>query len=273
MSDSNHLVLYEVADGVATITWNNPEARNGWSLAMEREYFALLHRAESDADVRAIVITGAGSTFCPGLDMKALQQVPGSGGLKREGREPMLLALSLHKPMLAAINGACAGLGLVQALCCDLRFAAEGARLATSYSKRGLPAEYGLAWLMSRTMRLDHALDLLLSGRTVAAQEAQQLGLVTRVYPPDELLSETQSYARQLADTCSPRAMAAIRYQAYAGLSQERDEAVAEAQAMMAWFNSSANPDFREGVDSFMERRAPRFEPLPPDFRLVADGD
>jgi enoyl-CoA hydratase/carnithine racemase len=237
---------------------------------MERAYFAQLRRAENDPAVVAIVVTGAGQTFCPGLDMKALQGVPGSGGLNRAGRDPMLLALSLQKPMIAAINGACAGLGLLQALCCDLRFAAEGARLATAYSRRGLPAEYGMAWLMTRLMRLDHALDLLLSGRAVAAPEAAALGLVTRVYPSEQLLEAATAYARDLAANCSPRALAAIRHQVYADLSRDLDAALAETLAIMPWYNSAANPDFREGVDSFIERRAPAFEPLPAQFRVSA---
>jgi enoyl-CoA hydratase/carnithine racemase len=268
--EEHELVLYEVADRVATITLNNPEGRNGWSLPMERAYFAQLRRAESDPAVVTIVVTGAGRTFCPGLDMKALQAVPGSGGLNRAGRDPMLLALSLQKPMIAAINGACAGLGLLQALCCDLRFAAAGARLSTAYSRRGLPAEYGMAWLMTRLMRLDHALDLLLSGRVVEAQEAAVLGLVTRVYPPEQLLDAATGYAREMAVNCSPRALAAIRHQVYGDLSRDLDAAMAETLELMPWFNSAANPDFREGVDSFVARRPPAFEPLPADFRPVS---
>jgi enoyl-CoA hydratase/carnithine racemase len=271
--EDHELVLYEVADRVATITLNNPEGRNGWSLAMERAYFAQLRRADNDPDAVTIVVTGAGRTFCPGLDMKALQAVPGSGGLNRAGRDPMLLALSLQKPMIAAINGACAGLGLLQALCCDLRFAAEGARLSTAYSRRGLPAEYGMAWLMTRLMRLDHALDLLLSGRAVEAQEAAALGLVSRVYPPEQLLDAATAYARDMAANCSPRALAAIRHQVYADLSRSLDASMAETLELMPWFNSAANPDFREGVNSFVERRPPVFGGLPPDFRLAGSED
>ena len=270
LGEDHELVLYEVADRVATITLNNPEGRNGWSLAMERAYFAQLRRAETDPAAVTIVVTGAGRTFCPGLDMKALQAVPGSGGLNRADRDPMLLALSLQKPMIAAINGACAGLGLLQALCCDVRFAAEGARLATAYSRRGLPAEYGMAWLMTRLMRLDHALDLLLSGRAVEAREAAALGLVTRVYPPEQLLEAATAYAREMAVNCSPRALAAIRHQVYADLSRDLDAAMTDTLQLMPWFNSAANPDFREGVDSFIERRSPAFEPLPADFRVVS---
>jgi enoyl-CoA hydratase/carnithine racemase len=272
MSDDADLVRYEVAERVATITLNDPEARNGWSLPMERAYFARLRQAERDPAVVAIVLTGAGPTFCPGLDIKALQAVPGSGGLKREGRDPMLMALGMPKPMIAAINGACAGLGLLQALCCDLRFAAEGARLATAYSRRGLPAEYGMAWLMTRIMRFDHALDLLLSGRTVEAREAAELGLVTRVYPAAQLVDAATAYARELGANCSPRALAAIRRQAYAGLSANLETALAEALELMPWFNSAANADFREGIDSFIERRAPAFPGLPPDFEVSALG-
>lgn len=210
------MVRFDVNRGVATIFLDNPAGRNGWNRIMEAQYFDALDRLDADPSTRAIVVTGAGRTFCPGLDITALQTTSASGGgLDRSGRRPMHYALGVGKPMIAAINGGCAGVGLLQALCCDIRFVSRTARLSTAYSRRGLPAEYGMAWLLTRIMRLDQALDILLSGRTVEAAEAVQLGLVTRLTEPEDLLPTAQAYAMDVAANCSPRSLKAIRYQVY----------------------------------------------------------
>jgi enoyl-CoA hydratase/carnithine racemase len=258
------LVHYDVADGVATITLHNPDRKNAWSLAMEHQYFARLDAAARAADVRAIVVTGAGRAFCPGMDMAALEQTAASGGLDRTGRRPMHYALSIPKPMIAAINGACAGIGLIQALYCDLRFAARGARMSTSFTRRGLGAEYGTSWMLPRLVGLERALDLLLSGRTFDAEEAHAMGLVGRLCDAAEVLREAQAYAADLARFSSPRAMAAVRYQVYADLGQDFDASWNRTLSIMQRMN--AHPDFAEGVASFTERRDPDFESLPPDF-------
>src|ERR1019366_349383 len=142
-------------------------------------------------EVRVIVVTGAGRGFCAGADMQALQEI-GDGGsseeqLAAEGR-PQSLPMSIPKPIIAAINGPCAGIGLVQALMCDIRLAAEGAKITTAFARRGLVAEHGISWILPRLVGPARALDLLLSGRVVLADEAQALGLVNRVLPPDLLL-------------------------------------------------------------------------------------
>jgi enoyl-CoA hydratase/carnithine racemase len=263
------LVRSAVAHGVATLTLDNPAGRNGWSRAMEGQYFDLLDHMDRSDDVRAVVVTGAGTMFCPGLDVRALKNAStASAGVDRTNRRPMHYAIGLRKPMIAAINGGCAGLGLFQALCCDLRFAARGARLSTAFSRRGLSAEYGIGWLLSRIMPVDRALDLLLSGRTVEADEALELGLVTRVYEPAELLEAATGYAGELATWSSPRAMAAIREQTYRDAVRGFTEAVDDALDVMDWFNGPDNPDFAEGVASFTERRPPAFSPLPADFSV-----
>ena len=268
--ETGEQVRYEVVDQVAVLTLDNPAARNGWNRVMEDRYFSLLDRADAAEDVRAIVVTGSGGYFCPGLDVSALRDTAsGAAPLTREGRRPMHLPLGVRKPMVAAINGACAGMGLLHALFCDVRFAARGARFSTAYARRGLPAEYGTSWLLPRLMRLDHALDLLLTGRTFDADEAAALGLVTRVVEPADVLPEAMAYAGELARFSSPRSMMAIRHQVYADLSATFDEGMTRTLSLMAQYNRPDNPDFAEGVASFVERRAPRFGPIPPDFDLA----
>lgn len=261
------LVLYGVQDGVATLTLNNPEHHNGWSVDMERRYFELLDRAAAEPAVRAIVLTGAGRSFCPGLDTSILAKASTGKGVQLAGRRSQHYALTIPKPMVAAINGACAGVGLVQALTCDVRFIGKGARLSTAYARRGLPAEYGMSWLLPRLIGTERALDLLLSARTIEADEAVALGLASRLCDKDDVLTAATAYARDLARFCSPRSMAAIRRQVWGDLSRSYTEANAVWLEVMRGFNAN-NPDFVEGVASFAQRREPRFEPLRPDLEL-----
>jgi enoyl-CoA hydratase/carnithine racemase len=261
-------VRYEVADAVCTLTIDNVERRNAWNPEIEQQYFAALDRAAADTSVRAIVITGAGRWFCPGLDAQRLEQAAGSVGLRLEGRRPQHHALTIPKPVIAAINGACAGIGLVQALVCDVRFMARGAKLATAYAKLGVPAEYGLSWLLPRLVGTEWALDLLMSSRAVEAEEAQRIGLVSRVCEPADVLRDAQVYAAQLAVGSSPIAMATIKRQVWADLSRHYTEANAAWFEAMVALNRPDNPDFAEGVAAFVEKRSPNFAPLDPDAVL-----
>ena len=236
---------------------------------MESQYFAALDRAALDDSVRAIVVTGKGRWFCPGLDSERLEAAAGPVGLRLEGR-PMQTALTVPKPMIAAINGACAGIGFVQAVVCDVRFIARGARMATAYSKLGVPAEHGLSWILPRLVGVEWALDLLLSSRAVEAEEAVQIGLGTRLCEPETLLDEAVGYARSLAKTCSPVSMAAIRRQVWGDLSRDFTAANEVWFSTMRELNRPDNPDFAEGVAAFVERRPPRFQPLQPETRLPA---
>jgi len=168
--------------------------------------------------------------------------------------------LSVRKPMIAAINGGCAGIGFMQALVCDLRFAARGAKLATAFAQRGLPAEFGASWLLVRLVGQGHALDLLLSGRAVSAEEALEMGLVQRVLAPEDLVPAARD-ARSLAASCSPSAMATIKAQVAADWTRSHAESFEDARALVV--DPRRRVDFAEGVASYAERRAPRFGPLP----------
>jgi enoyl-CoA hydratase/carnithine racemase len=215
------------------------------------------------------VLTGAGTSFCPGLDSQRLETAAGGTGLVLEGRRSQHYALTIPKPMIAAINGGCAGIGLVQALMCDIRFMARSAKLSTAYAKLGVPAEYGLSWLLPRMVGIERALDLLLSARPVEAEEAERIGLVTRVSDRETVLADAQAYARQLATTCSPISMAAIRRQVWGDLSRDYTEANQVWLTVMRALNVPDNLDFAEGVAALVEKRPPNFVPLPADAAAV----
>jgi enoyl-CoA hydratase/carnithine racemase len=218
------------------------------------------------------VVTGAGRGFCAGADMNELQELGENGLDSKIGagaadpsralaeRRPQSFPHSIPKPIIAAINGPCAGIGLVQALMCDLRFAAKGAKLTTAFARRGLVAEHGISWILPRLVGPARALDLLLSGRVVLAEEALELGLVNRALAPESLIEETLAYARELAVQCSPASMAAMKRQVYADLDRGLDDALEQADRLM--LASFSGPDFVEGVTSFVERRDPSFAAL-----------
>ncbi len=258
---ASELVLRDVGDGVCVLTLNRPERMNAWTQPLEDRYFDLLAEADRDPETRVVVVTGAGRGFCPGFDMEALAALGDGGG---EGftapSRPQAFPLTIRKPIVAAINGACAGIGLVQALMCDVRFAARGAKLTTAFARRGLVAEHGISWLLPRLVGPSHALDLLLSGRVFLAEEAERLGVVNRALDREELLDHALAYARDLAANCSPASMAAMKAQVHRDLHRGLDEAVEDANRLMA--ESFGRPDFSEGVQSFVERRPPRFAPL-----------
>ena len=258
MSD---VVQRSIDDGVAVLTLNRPDRLNAWTGEMERAYFALLDDCAAREDVRVIVVTGAGRGFCAGADMDDLQAI-GSQGIEAadHDRRPQSHALTIPKPVIAAINGPCAGIGLVQAMMCDIRFAANGAKLTTAFARRGLVAEHGISWILPRLIGPARALDILLSGRVFLAEEAAELGVVNRALPGEQLLEHTLAYARDLATNCAPSSMAAMKGQVYADFESSLEGALAKANRLMA--DSLQADDFREGVASFLERRAPDFAPL-----------
>jgi enoyl-CoA hydratase/carnithine racemase len=252
------VVLCTVEDGVATVTLHRPDRMNAWTVEMEHRYFETLDQLRGDPETRAIVVTGAGRGFCAGLDAEDLASAS-AGTPPRDPRQTMLHALSIDKPMICAINGGCAGIGLVQALACDVRFAASGAKITTAFARRGLVAEFAASWFLPRIVGHANALDLLLSGRTITAEEALELGLVNRVLPGEQVLAEAQGYGRELATSCSPVAMAAIKRQVYDDWLRTASESEDEWRRLIAQQHRKA--DFREGVAAFVERRPPKFAP------------
>jgi enoyl-CoA hydratase/carnithine racemase len=261
IEDPSSVVLADHADGVTTLTFNRPERLNAWNFEMEEHYFDLLDAADADPDVRVVVVTGSGKGFCPGMDIEVLDGLAAGAPLPDRAR-PLSHALTVRKPLIAAINGACAGLGFYQAVACDVRFAAAGAKLTTSFVRRGLPAEVGLSWLLPRLIGQGRAADLLLSGRTFTAEDALAMGLVSAVYPDEELLPAVLAYARDVATNCSPIAVATIKRQITADWTAGLESSEAEAHDLVE--DMLRGPDFPEGLASFRKRRPPVFPPLSP---------
>lgn len=261
---------YAAADQIATITLHRPERLNAWTGRMHTEYRHCLERADQDTNVRAVVVTGAGRGFCVGGDAQALQGHVAKGGY--DPGTPAALAkpgygiapefdasfayhFGLSKPVIAAINGPAAGVGLALACFCDLRFAASGIKMTTAHGKLNLPAEYGLSWLLPRMIGLTRANDLLLTSRAFLAEEALAFGMVNAVFPGERLLAETYAFVRNLIATVSPNSLRQTRWQVYRDLHRDVAGAVRESEALIG--SMMREPDYAEGVKAFIEKRKP----------------
>jgi len=270
-------ILYAVDDPVATITLNRPERLNAWTDRMGDELRHAVARAEADPAVVGIVITGGGRGFCSGADLKGLEAISvgerqreGAAGLEADPgdpevgpsfRGPYTYLMSVRKPVIAAINGPCAGMAVPIALCADLRFASERAVFTTAFVQRGLIAEWGISWLLPRLVGTAHAMDLILSARKIDAAEAERICLVNRVLPHEELLPHVRGYVGALAERCSPASMRVMKRQLYQDLTKTLEDAHQVAvREMIASFD---RPDFKEGVASFLEGRTPSFGRIP----------
>ena len=266
--DPDEAVLYEVtATGVAVLTLNRPDRLNTWGGDIATAFYAGLDRAEEDPAVRVIVLTGRGKAFCAGAQLGSMGNVAQSIEKTDEGKLASLVGdhqpyhlTTLCKPVIAAINGSCVGIGLTQALMCDVRFAAAGAKFAASCARRGLIAEYGVSWILPRLTGWGVALDLLLSGRIFLADEAAHLGLVKEVVPPEQRMTRAIAYAEDIAQNCSPASMAVIKRQAYGDAMREVADSSSRSEVLLQ--RSLQLPDVIEGITSFLEKRSPSFPGL-----------
>jgi enoyl-CoA hydratase/carnithine racemase len=264
-------IAYEVSGHVATITLNRPDKLNAWTRRMDQETTAAFHAAADDAAVRVIVLTGAGRGFCAGADMSLLStltqhdgprgemvgRVPLDAGVREDFHRKNAWLMSIPKPIIAAVNGPAVGFGFVLPLYCDIRIASEKALFSTIFAKRGLVAEYGLAWILPRIVGMPTAIDLCFTARNVDAAEALRVGLVTRVLSEESFLESVQAYAAELAANVSPRSLAVMKRQIYEAQFQGLGEAIDVSFREM--LDSFKGEDFKEGVAHFLEKRAPRF--------------
>jgi len=277
-------IMYEVHDGIATVTLNRPDRLNAWTPVMEREVRAAMTEATADGAVRVIILTGAGRGFCAGADMSGLNQASQSTAKSSSVKErvaamraeayaggPIPGGLELPqafsyrhayfptvpKPIIAALNGPAAGVGLVVSLYADIRFASKTASFTTAFSRRGLVAEHGIDWILPRIVGLPNAMDLLLSGRKISAEEALQMGLVNKVFPQETFMSEVRAYALELATMVSPRSMRVMKQQLLR--AQNLDFGTALHASIPDVVESLSSEDFKEGVAHFVEKRAPKF--------------
>lgn len=266
-------VKYDVANSIATITLNRPHRMNAWTGRMHTEYRHVLCKADAATDVRAIIVTGAGKGFCVGADSKALEGHIEKGGydagtpddLEEPGRgvsedfdASFAYHFGLQKPVVCAINGPAAGVGLVLACFADIRFAVPGVKFTTAHGKLNFPAEYGLSWLLPRMIGLPRANDLLLTSRVFLSDEAFNLGLVNRLVPPERLIEETTKYVQSMIEAVSPGSLRETRWQIYKDLHRDVASSVRESESLID--SMSRQKDFNEGVSAFMEKRKPNWK-------------
>ncbi|HJO20851.1 MAG TPA: enoyl-CoA hydratase-related protein [Acidimicrobiales bacterium] len=267
-------IRQEDVGSTRVVLLSRPHRRNAWTGRMHTEYRWALQQADEDPSVKAIVVTGdpEGRAFCVGADAAALEGHAERGGydpgtpddlpMPGYGVHPAFDAdfawhFGLAKPVVAAINGAAAGIGLVVACFADLRFAAAGSKLTTAYGKLGLPAEYGLSWLLPRMIGLGRANDLLLTSRVVLAEEARDLGLVNEVVSPDELLPRVHGWIEEFLGPVARSSLAAAKRQVYTDLHRDAASAIDEATRLLDVH--TAGPDYAEGVAALTQRRPPNF--------------
>jgi enoyl-CoA hydratase/carnithine racemase len=266
-------LTYTVSDGVALVKWNRPDRRNAWSGPMSVEYRWALHHADIDPAVHVIVLTGEGPDFCVGADRRILNAIDSAGGSYERSRAELppfpegapaafrhnhTVPLALSVPIIAAVNGACAGAGFVLATYADLRFGADTAKINTAFARLGLPAEYGIGWMLPRIVGAANAAQLLYRGTVISPGEAFRLGWLQRLVPADDLVEATLSYARDLAEHSSPASLRMMKRQIFVDAAGSLEDAYRRSVDDMN--TAMTLPDFKEGVAAQRERR-------PPDFR------
>jgi enoyl-CoA hydratase/carnithine racemase len=265
-------IIYSKADRVATITLNRPQAYNAWTPTMSRELRDALRDADHDDEIGAIIFTGAGKAFCSGADMALVgkraassdKPPAGDGGgsqpaLAKPPRPPGLLPYlrGLRTPIIGAINGVAAGIGFTMPLYFDFRIAAHSARMGSIFSRRGLTIEDATAYFLPRLVGLANAVDLIVTGRMISAEEALKMGYLREVVPDDQLMARANELARDIAHNCSAISIAQSRRMLYEHLNSDLETVLRDADETTAWMYTL--PDIKEGVKAFAEKRAPRF--------------
>jgi enoyl-CoA hydratase/carnithine racemase len=261
---------YSVSDGVATIVLSRPERRNAWTGGMHTEYRWCLSQAEGDRKVRVIVVTGDvnGAAFCAGADLSGLQKISEQGeydaGIEADIATPgygvdenfdatFAYHFGISKPIIAAINGAAAGVGLVLAAFCDLRFAVTGTKFTAAHGRFNFPAEYGLSWILPRQIGVANANDLLLSCRVFSSEEAMQMGFLNGLRSPEVLLEDVYQYARDMARSVSPGSLRETKRQLYRDWHRSVADSVQDSERLLK--EMARHPDYSEGVNAWMKKR------------------
>lgn len=276
-----HVTEYQVDNGVGVVRLKRPDRGNSWTHRMNAEYRWIMKQMDSDPQVKVIVVTGSGRQFCVGADFKALDhyeksdrdyvasiqkeemEQPGHG-VRPEFDHELVWQWGLQKPVIAAINGACAGIAVALAAFCDLRYAADGAKFTTSTPKLGLPAEYGLSWILPRIVGLTNSCDILLTGRVFLASEAKEMGFLNGVFPVEEFETRVMDIARGMARDVSPIAVKTAKRQIYADqLSLDVGNAVEESKRWIGLLMKE--PDFPESLKAMKEKRPAAFAGLGAD--------
>lgn len=268
-------VRFEVDDRVATVWLDRPHRHNAWTGRMHREYLDVMAHLDGRDDVRVVVVTGTPPAFCVGGDSEALAGHADRGGyddglgghevarpgygVRPEFDADFAFQFALRMPVIAAVNGAAAGVGLALALFCDLRFASATARMTTAAPKLGLPAEYGMSWQLPRLVGVTRATDLLLSGRVFTADETREWGLWNGVEDgPEATLAAAHEYAHRLAHGVGPTALATTKAQLYTDLlHHDPAESIRRAGELLREAMTTA--EYREGVAALREKRPPEF--------------
>jgi enoyl-CoA hydratase/carnithine racemase len=267
-------VRLEVDGHVATVSLNRPHRHNAWTGRMHSEYLRVLAHLDADAQVRVVVVTGTPPAFCVGGDSDALaahsERGSYDGGLSGDEARPgygvrpeldqdFAFQFAMRFPIIAAVNGACAGVGLALALFCDLRFGAASAKCTTAAPKLGLPAEYGMSWMLPRLVGVTRATDLLLSGRVFTPADTAEWGIWNGVAADGGgALAMAHDYARSLASAVGPAAARVTKRQIYDDLLRhDVGASISDAQRLLN--EAMGTPEYREGVAALREKRPPRF--------------
>ena len=259
-------------EGIATIWLSRPKRMNAWTGRMHTEYRYLLSRAEQDQGVRGIVVTGRGKGFCVGGDSDALTghirkggydsgtsdkiEWPGYG-VSDEFDALFAYHYGLSKPIVAAINGPVAGVGLALACFVDIRFAAPGIKLTTAHGKLNLPAEYGLSWVLPRLVGLGRANDLLLTSRVFYSEEALTMGLVNQMFDSVNIVQQARGYLHEMVRAVSPNSIKQTRWQIYKDLHRDAASSVEDSEKLLK--EMMKEQDYREGVQAFLDKRNPKW--------------